>query len=91
MLRTETEVADQTFYHTQLQYTATGPTSPSADPKTQAPSKVATGVPIFKSLVWLDAEKIPTEQAAVEPRIFRFRGWRLNHKANEAVPTEAPV
>ena len=29
---TETEVADQTFYLTQSQYTDTGPTSPSADP-----------------------------------------------------------
>ena len=28
---TETEVADQTFYLTQSQYTDTGPTSPSAD------------------------------------------------------------
>ena len=31
---TETEVADQTFYLTQSQYTHTGPTSPSADPIT---------------------------------------------------------
>ena len=29
---TEIEVADQTFYLTQSQYTDTGPTSPSADP-----------------------------------------------------------
>ena len=31
---TEIEVADQTFYLTQLQYADTGPTSPSADPIT---------------------------------------------------------
>ena len=31
---TEIEVADQTFYLTQSQYTDTGPTSPSADPVT---------------------------------------------------------
>ena len=31
---TEIEVADQTFYLTQAQYTNTGPTSPSADPMT---------------------------------------------------------
>ena len=31
---TEIEVADQTFYLTQSQYTDTGPTSPSADPRT---------------------------------------------------------
>ena len=32
--QTEIEVADPTFYLTQSQYTDTGPTSPSADPKT---------------------------------------------------------
>ena len=31
---TEIEVADQTFYLTQSQYTDTRPTSPSADPRT---------------------------------------------------------
>ena len=31
---TAIEVADQTFYLTQSQYTGTGPTSPSADPIT---------------------------------------------------------
>ena len=31
---TEIEVADQTFYLTQSQYTDTGPTSPSTDPIT---------------------------------------------------------
>ena len=48
---TEIEVADQTFPLTQSQYTDAGPTSPSADPITQAPRRVATGVPIFKSLI----------------------------------------
>ena len=71
---TEIEVADQTFYLTQSQYTDTGPTSPSADPIT--PGRVATGAPIFKSLVWLDPEKIPA-QAGFEPGIFRSRGRRL--------------
>ena len=46
---TEIEAADQTFHLTQSQYTDTGPTSPSADPI--APGRVATGVPILKSLV----------------------------------------
>ena len=54
---TEIQIADQTFYLTQSQYTDTGPTSPSADPIRRAPGRVATGVPIFKSLVWLDPEK----------------------------------
>ena len=48
---TEIEVADQTFHLTQSQYTDTGPTSPSTDPITPGPGRVATGVPIFKSLV----------------------------------------
>ena len=47
---TEIEAADQTFYLTQSQYTDTGPTSPSTDPITPG-VWVATGVPIFKSLV----------------------------------------
>ena len=48
---TEIGVADLTFYLTQSQYTVTGPTSPSTDCITQAYGRVATGVPIFKSLV----------------------------------------
>ena len=54
---TEKEVADQTLYLTQSQYTDTGPIGPSADPKRQAPGRVVTGVPMFKSLVGLDPEK----------------------------------
>ena len=42
----------------------------------QAPCRVATGVPIFESLVRLDPEKIPS-QAGFEPGIFRSRGGRL--------------
>ena len=34
---------------------------------------------MFKSLVGLDPEKIPS-QARFEPGIFRSRGGRLNHK-----------
>ena len=73
---TEIEAADPTFYLTQSQYTDTGPTSPSADPITPGPGRVGTGVPIFKSLVWLDPEKIPA-QAGFEPGIFHSRGWHL--------------
>ena len=77
---TETEVADQTFHLTQSQYTDTGPTSPS----TQVPGRVATGLPIFKSLVWFDPRKIPP-QVGFEPQIFCSRGGCPNHLANEAV------
>ena len=45
-------------------------------------------MPIFKSLVWLDPEKIPAP-AGFEPGTFRSRGGRLNHQANEAVLSES--
>ena len=62
---TEVEAADQTFYLTQAQYTDTGSTSPSADTiYRQAPGRVATGVPIFQSLVWLDSEKSRRNRAS---------------------------
>ena len=48
---TEIEVADPTFYLTQSQYTDTGRPVSALTPKYQAPDRVATGVPIFKSLV----------------------------------------
>ena len=48
---TEIEVADQTFFLTQSQYTDTWPTSPSGDPIT--PGRVATGMPIF--IHWYDS------------------------------------
>ena len=51
------EVADQTFYLTQSQYTDTKPTRTGADPTTLGTCRVATGVPIFKSLEGLDPEK----------------------------------
>ena len=56
---TEIEVADQTFYLTQSQYTDTGLTSLSTELTLyhQAPGRVATGMPILKSLVRLDPEK----------------------------------
>ena len=63
------DVADQTFYLPQFQYIDTGPTSPSADPTTPGE--------------WQG--KIPTENARIEPRVRRPRGWRLNQLANEAV------
>ena len=48
---TEIEFADQTFHLTQVQYTDTGPISPSTDPITPGAWQVATGVPSFNSLV----------------------------------------
>ena len=73
---TEIEVADQTFYLTQSQYTDTGPTSPNADPITPGAWQGSHWSASFKSLVWLDPGKIPA-QAGFEPGIFRSRGGRL--------------
>ena len=71
---TEIQVADQTFYLTQSQPTDTGPASPSADPITPGTGRVATGVSIFKSLVSVDPEKIPTAQAGFEPGVCHSLG-----------------
>ena len=46
---TEIEVADQTFYLIQSQYTDTGPTGPSADPKTPGAWQGSHWSPIFLS------------------------------------------
>ena len=64
---TEIEVAAQTFYLCQSQYTDTGPTSPSTDPVMPGACRVATGVPILKSLVRLDPEKIATQMRESNP------------------------
>ena len=64
---TEIEVADQTFYLTQSQYTGTWPTSLSADPN----AKRLAGQPLesqYLSLARLDNDKSPTVKAEVEPR-----------------------
>ena len=53
---TEIEVADPTFYLTLSQYTPGRPV-PALTLFCQAPSRIATGVPILKSQVWLDPEK----------------------------------
>ena len=50
----------------------------------QAPGRVATGVPILKSLALTRPGKIPW-QAGFEPQIFRSRGGCLNHEATEVV------
>ena len=67
--RTESEVADQTLHLTRSQYTDTGPSNPSTDPRMPgAWQGIATGVPVFKSVVCLYPEKIPA-QAGFESQI----------------------
>ena len=48
---TQTEAANQTSYLTQSHHTNTGPTSPSGNPRWLGVGRVATRVPILKSLV----------------------------------------
>ena len=83
---TQIEVADQTFYLTQSQYTDARPTSPSAGPYNTRRLARQTLECQFLSH-WYDSirKKIPTAQAGFELRIFNSRGRRLNHQANEAV------
>ena len=71
----EIEVADQTFYLTQLQYTDTGPTSPSANPITPGAWQGSHWSANFFSH-WYDSTPA---QAGFEPGIFRSGGGRLNH------------
>ena len=75
---TEIEVADQTFYLTQSQYTDTGPTSPSADPVTPGAWQGSHWSANFWVTGMNRPGKIPS-QAGHEPRTFRSRGGRLNH------------
>ena len=75
---TEIEVADQTFYLTQSQYTDTGPTSPSADPATPSAWQGRHRGTTFKVTGMTRPGKIPS-QAGFEPRTFSSRGGRLSH------------
>ena len=81
---TEIEVADQTFYLTQSQYTDTGPTRPRSDPISPGAWQGGHWSANFEVTGMTRPGKIPS-QAGFEPRIFRSRGRRLNHLANEAV------
>ena len=73
---TEIEVADQTFYLTQSQYTDTGPTSPSADPITPGTWQGSHWSANFWVTGMTRPRKIPV-QAGFELGIFRSRGRRL--------------
>ena len=58
---TDLETADQTFYLTQSQYIDTALTLCC-----QAPGRVTNGVPILKSLVRLDLQKIRKKKAGTQ-------------------------
>ena len=69
---TEIEVADQTFYLTQSQYTDTGPTSPSADPLSPGAWQGNHWSANFEVTGMTRPGKIPS-QAGFEPRIFQAK------------------
>ena len=88
---TEIKVADQTFYLTQSQYTDTRPTSPSADPITPGAWQGNHWSANFEVTGMTRPRKKIPAQTGFEPGIFRSRGGRLNHQANEAVNTNRGV
>ena len=73
------------FYLTQSQYTDTRPTSPSTDRITPGPGRVASGVPIFESLVWLDHQKKNPGTSGIRTRDLPLSRRTPYHLANEAV------
>ena len=64
---TEIEVADQTFYFIQLQYTETGSTSPSADLISPGAWQDRHCSARFEVTGMTRPGKIPTEKAGIEP------------------------
>ena len=76
---TEIKVADQTFYITQSQYADIRPVNPRADPITPGTWQGRHCSANLKVTGMNRQAKIPVIQAGIEPRIFGFRGGRLNH------------
>ena len=83
--RAEIEIADQTFYLTQAQYTDTWPSSPSTDPIPPGTWQGSHWSANFEVTGLTPPGKIPKAQAGIEPRVCLSRGERLNQQANEAV------
>ena len=81
---TEIEAADQT----QSQYTDTGPTSPSTDPKTPDPWQGrhwSTNFQVTDQYDWT-REIMRGDKTGMEPRACRSGSGRLHHWATGAVP-----
>ena len=80
---TKIQVADQTIYLTQSQYTDTGLTSPSTDPIMPSAWQGSHWSASVEATGMTRPEKIPS-QVGIEPRIFRSRpgqqGGQVKHK-----------
>ena len=81
---TEIEVADQTFYLTQSQYTDTGPTSPSADPTTPGAWQGSHWSANFEVTGMTRPRKNPVA-SGIRTRDLPLSRRTPYHKANEAV------
>ena len=81
---TEIEVADQTFYLTQSQYTGTGPTSPSADPITPGAWQGSHWSANFEVTCMTRPRKNPGA-SGIRTRDLRLSRRTPYHSANEAV------
>ena len=87
---TEIEVADQTFYLTQSQYTDTGPTSPSADPITLGAWQGSHWSANFEVTGMTRPRKNP-DASGIRTRDLPLSRRTPYHKANEAVGPGAIV
>ena len=81
---TQIEVADQTFYLTQSQYTDTGPTSPSADPITPGAWQVSHWSANFEVTGMTRPRKNPGA-GGIRTQDFLLSGRTPYHLANETV------
>ena len=75
---TEREIADQTFCLTQSRILTPSHPVPALTLYHQVPGRGATWVPIFRSLVWHDPEKIPASRNRT-PDLLLLRPEALNH------------
>ena len=87
---TEIEVADQTFYLTQSQYTDTEPTSPSADPITPGAWQGSHWSANFEVTGMTRPRKNPAQEG-FEPRTFRSRGGHLTTRPTRRSGTERQI
>ena len=82
---TEIEVADQTFYLTQSQYTDTGPTSPSADPISPGAWQGNHWSANFLSHWYDSTQKKNPGASGIRTRDLPLSRRTPYHSANEAV------
>ena len=83
---TETEVADQTFYLTQSQYTDTGPTSPSAEPVSPGAWQGSHWSTVFKVTGFTRLRSIPLGKAGINTTQINSLGKSGNPTRLRSIP-----